>query len=265
MQFNLETNSALIGIMMESFFFGSGNQQLFGSYHPPTSGDGQVLTVICPPLFSELARTHSALRKLAISLADAGRHVLRFDYRGTGDSMGELGEITIADWLKDIELAVREGRDISGCSDVHILAVRAASLLACAAMETERALQKLVLWDPLADGAGYIQALRSAQARSLRGDYKLSRSERREGMRDIAGWRASERMLDEFRSLDAGVYARVPQDRLRVVNTVAAGPLLPPGVAAEVVPFPCNWGQLGENVINPQPVLERLFACLMQP
>ena len=73
--------------MMEAFFFGSSEQQLFGSYHPPFSGNGQVLTVICSPRFSEFARTHGALRKLAISIAEMGQHVLRFDYRGTGDSL----------------------------------------------------------------------------------------------------------------------------------------------------------------------------------
>ena len=40
--------------------------------------------------------------------------MLRFDYRGTGDSFGELGEVTVSDWLEDIALAVREGREISG-------------------------------------------------------------------------------------------------------------------------------------------------------
>ena len=58
-----------------------------------------VLTVICPPLFSDYMLTHLVLRELAMALAERGQHVLRFDYRGTGDSFGELGKVTVADWL----------------------------------------------------------------------------------------------------------------------------------------------------------------------
>jgi alpha/beta superfamily hydrolase len=94
----------------EAFFFGPGNQQVFATYHPAAGGGGQVLTVICPPLFSDYMRTQLALRELAISLAERGQHVLRFDYRGTGDSIGEIGEVTVSNWLEDIALAVREGR-----------------------------------------------------------------------------------------------------------------------------------------------------------
>ena len=51
--------------MIEAFFFGPSNQQVFAIYHPPVGGSGQVLTVICPPLFNEYMRTHLALRELA--------------------------------------------------------------------------------------------------------------------------------------------------------------------------------------------------------
>jgi len=248
---------------MEAFFFGSSNQQLFGSYHPPFSGAGQVLTVICSPLFSESARTHSALRKLAISMAEIGQHVLRFDYRGTGDSFGELEEVTISDWVEDIGLAVREGREVSGSSEVQILAVRAGALLACTSVGAGSEIQRLVLWDPIADGAAYLQAIRRAQAQSLKSEFRLmSRAERLEATRDIGGWRVSEKMLEECRALDSGAYSRIPKNKLHVVSTASANGFSPPGVATDVVPYPCNWEHVKENVIDPQPVLERLFTCL---
>ena len=248
---------------MEAFFFGSSNQQLFGSYHPPFGGDGQVLTVICSPLFSESARTHSALRKLAISIAEMGQHVLRFDYRGTGDSFGELEDVTISDWVEDIGLAVREGREVSGCSEVQILGVRAGALLACTSVGAASEIQRLVLWDPIADGAAYLQAIRRAQAQLFKSEFRLmSRAERLEARRDIGGWRVSEGMQEEFRALDSGAYSRVPKNKLHVVSTASANGFSPPGVATDVLPYPCNWEHVSENLINPQPVLERLFACL---
>src|SRR4029077_11133842 len=108
---NPDSGRALRGTdpVTEAFFFGPSNQQLFANYHLPAGGNGRVLAVICPPLFSDYTRTQLALRTLAISLAASGQHVLRLDYRGTGDSFGDLGEVAISDWVEDIAFAVQEG------------------------------------------------------------------------------------------------------------------------------------------------------------
>jgi alpha-beta hydrolase superfamily lysophospholipase len=153
---------------MKRFSSDRGNKQVFATYHPASGGGGVVLIIICPPLFSDYTRTHLALRELAMALAERGQHVLRFDYRGTGDSFGDLGEVTVSDWLEDIALGVREGREISGSSVVRLLGVRAGALLACAAARALSDVQRLVLWDPISDGAGYLQVLRGVQGYCLR-------------------------------------------------------------------------------------------------
>ena len=94
--------------MTEAFFIGPSNQQLFANYHLPVRGNGRVLTLICPPLFSDYMRTQLALRTLAISLAERGQHVLRLDYRGTGDSFDQLGEVAVFDGEKVISLMFRQ-------------------------------------------------------------------------------------------------------------------------------------------------------------
>ncbi len=53
----------------------------------------------------------------------------------------------------------------------------------------------------------------------LEGYHYLSRAERREALHEYAGHRLSERMLEEFRLLDASAYANVPKSKLYVVNT----------------------------------------------
>ena len=66
--------------------FGPDGQQRLGIYHAPrasVAGEGGV--VLCAPIGQEYMRTHRPLRQLALALADAGLHVLRFDYHGTGD------------------------------------------------------------------------------------------------------------------------------------------------------------------------------------
>jgi pimeloyl-ACP methyl ester carboxylesterase len=251
--------------VIEPFFFGSCNQQVFAIYHPPIGGSGQVLTVICPPLFNEYMRTHPALRELAVALAGKGQHVLRFDYRGTGDSFGDLGEVTVSDWLGDIALAVREGREISGSSVVRLLGVRAGALLACRSAGALGDIQRLVLWDPVPDGAGYLQALRHVQEVILERDLSLSGAERRETMHEYAGYRLSERMLEEFRSLDASTYSSVPKCKLHIVSTSLEAGFPVPGVLQDVAQFACNWETDFESLLVPKPVLERLIsACLIR-
>src|ERR1700755_3241688 len=61
---------------------------LNGWLHTPVEA-GDVALLICNPFGYEALCAHRALRVLAERAALAGAHVLRFDYRGTGDS-GEL-------------------------------------------------------------------------------------------------------------------------------------------------------------------------------
>jgi pimeloyl-ACP methyl ester carboxylesterase len=252
--------------VIEPFFFGPCNQQLFAIYHPPIGGSGQVLTVICPPLFNEYMRTHPALRELAVALAGRGQHVLRFDYRGTGDSFGDLDEVTVSDWVGDIALAVREGRDISGSRVVRLLGVRAGALLACRSVGACGDVQRLVLWDPVPDGAGYLQARRRIQEAILERDLSLSGAELSERLHEYAGYCLSERMLEEFRSLDSSTYSSVPKRKLHVVRSTSSEAAFPvPGVLQDVAQFACNWETDFENLLVPKPVLERLInACLIQ-
>jgi pimeloyl-ACP methyl ester carboxylesterase len=247
---------------MEAFFFGPGNKQVFAIYHPPVQGGSEVLTVICPPLFMELMRTQLALRKLAISLAERGQHVLRLDYRGTGDSFGDLGEVAISDWVEDIALAVREGRELSGSSVVRLLGVRAGALLACRSVGATNDVQRLVLWDPVPDGTGYLESLRRVQMAVLDRNYNLSRAERREAMHEYAGYTLSDRMVEGFHLLDASTYSSVPKSKLHIVSTASANGFPVQGVPQDVARFACNWDMDSEDILIPGLVLERLIACL---
>ncbi|MDX2459966.1 MAG: hypothetical protein QNM00_07750 [Gammaproteobacteria bacterium] len=250
--------------MHEAFFFGPSSRRLFGSYHPPAGGYGQILTVICPPLLSELGRTHSALRKVAITLAEAGHHVLRFDYYGTGDSFGTIEEATVSGWLEDIAEAVKEGRDISGCTTVRVVAVRAGALLACKSIGASSDIERLVLWDPLTNGVELLEDLRGMQADVVERNPLLSSAERREAMKDFGTYRLSDCVVEELSSLDADIYERA-QSKLRVVSTSSSHGLALDAVPHEVVEYPCEWQEYNEQVIIPHPVLEQLVKGVTLP
>jgi alpha-beta hydrolase superfamily lysophospholipase len=208
-------------------------------------------------------RTQAALRKLAISLAESGQHVLRLDYRGTGDSFGDLAEVAVSDWVEDIALAVREGRELSGSNIVRVLGVRAGALLACRSVGAANEVERLVLWDPVLEGTGYLESLRRVQAAVVEQNYYLSRAERREAMHEYAGYSLSERMTEEFRMLDANTYSSVPKSKLRIVSTTSVNGFPVQGVPQDVAHFACNWETDAEDVLIPRLVLERLIECLI--
>ncbi len=60
---------------------------LYAVYHVPETSS-KLPIVIAPPLFEERKSAYAALRRLAQDLAGAGHPVMRFDYRGSGESGG---------------------------------------------------------------------------------------------------------------------------------------------------------------------------------
>ena len=71
---------------MTPFYFGAGPQRLFGIYEPAVlTGRGKRGAVLCYPWGPEYVHAHRVMRQLAIKLAGAGVHTLRFDFFGTGD------------------------------------------------------------------------------------------------------------------------------------------------------------------------------------
>ena len=197
--------------MHESFFFGPDERQLFASYHPPANAGGQILTVLCPPIFTEYNRTHSILRKLALSLAEQSHHVIRFDYSGTGDSFGTLENSSVNDWTEDIRRAVQEGVELTGCSRVRILGVRMGALLACASVGGRSDVDRLVLWDPVSDGREYQRSLLRRLQAKLRHNHFMSRADRRESKLSYSAYKLSDSLRDGIASLDASVCQTMPK------------------------------------------------------
>ena len=246
--------------MQESFFFGPQERQLFGSYHPPMNGMGRVMTVICPPLFNDLVRTYGAIRRIAIAAAAAGQHVLRFDYRGTGDAYGELKDAKVTDWIEDIALAVKEGIDLSGCRQVRILGVRGSALLASRALERIGEVERVVFWDPVRDGDTYTRELYRTQKSMLQRNVNLTLAERRVAIAELDPYGCSDTLFDDLRSMDADSYSHVREAPLYVVQstyTDVMATLI--GTTWDVVDCACEWGALHDDIILPQPIIEQLI------
>ncbi|QSP93687.1 alpha/beta fold hydrolase [Marinobacter salinisoli] len=151
---------------MEAFFFGPSKSYLFGAFHPRHTNFQDEGVVLCNPFGQEYLRAHKSIRRLAINLAELGYPVLRFDYRGTGDSAGDLTGVTSQDWIDDIGHAIQELRDIASVSRVAVVGLRLGGLLAAKAAAENEDISRLILWDPIIDGDGYIEEIKSVIERA---------------------------------------------------------------------------------------------------
>lgn len=187
---------------MHSFIFGDSKQPLYGVHHAPADAvyqDNAVL--ICQPLGQDYYRCHTLLRNLANSLAAKGYHVLRFDYRGTGDSCGELPDYGIEHWLDDIQMAISELRAISGVNSVTMIGVRMGGYL-CLHAALQAMVTRLILWDGVIDTASYLQELASMNQQLLTNQswFKHTREASEQQQNELAGFRYSGEFIYALRS-----------------------------------------------------------------
>lgn len=142
-------------------WFGPENSPLFGVLHIPAGGRARGGIVICPPLGKEHVDTYRGLKLLAQELCGRGFAVLRFDYRGTGDSAGPVGSDTaLTDYRDSIRDAVGYLR-ASGVARVGLIGLRMGAMLAAGVARDIEGLAAVVLWDPVVDGRRYLREQRA--------------------------------------------------------------------------------------------------------
>lgn len=250
--------------MHEAFFFGPDDRQIFGIYHPALGMDSGVLSVICPPLLSELNRAHSSLRKVAVALAEKGQHVLRMDFSGMGDSHGRIADTRLSDWIEDVRLTIQEGIEITGCRTVRVLAVRASALVVCKAVGKMPEVERLVLWDPIPDGPAYLKELDREQFSAMDTHHYLRLSERSDLMRRYSIYELSDELLKDLGSIESSAYAEIPSKMFRIVRTLSTDRFPIGDVAEKMVAVDCGWATQIDGVILAKPIIEKMFEGLTE-
>lgn len=150
---------------MEPYFFGNGGNQLYGAFHKP-SGSGEHGVVLAYPGPQEYMQSHYAFRLLANQLAREGCAVLRFDWRGTGDSAGDAKNITFQQFREDLQWAAQELMDVSGARRISVVGFRLGANIA-ASTPLRQPLEQLILWEPIQCGSTYLAELRARERRKL--------------------------------------------------------------------------------------------------
>jgi pimeloyl-ACP methyl ester carboxylesterase len=149
---------------MNPYFFGTSTHRLFGVYSAARAQGASLsprAAVLCNPWGPEYQYAHRSMRFLANELCDAGWHVLRFDYYGTGDSAGEAREVSLSDWAEDVGAAVDELRDSSGSAQIALVGLRLGGTLAAQVAHARPSdIPQLVLWEPILSGRAYLRDLR---------------------------------------------------------------------------------------------------------
>jgi exosortase A-associated hydrolase 2 len=201
--------------------------------------------VLClPPLFEEMNLARAVMAKQAQYFAAQGLPVCLLDYSGTGDSEGEIDQVSADTWLQDV-LVAGQWLLSQGVERISLWGVRFGGLMQLHfQQQLHQALpvQSQLLWKPVTAGKLMTsQLLRLKQANSMmQGDAeKVNWRQRiKEGETvEVAGYPLNEMLLASIEKLKAEA-GLIPQS-------------------------PVTWLELGTEKLTP--IIERLTADWPEP
>jgi len=163
---NVENSIPKLESVLPQFF--SEDKSLFGFYYSSKIKERSAIkrneqqkskgaVLLCSPILMENINANWAFRRLAIQLSMAGYDVLRFDYFGTGDSLGYDSDACVERWGNDILEASKYLQSISKQKTISIVGLRFGASLA--AQANVKFIDKLILWEPIIDGNEYVNEL----------------------------------------------------------------------------------------------------------
>jgi pimeloyl-ACP methyl ester carboxylesterase len=155
------------GSIERAEFRGPPGGRVFSYLHLPASAPRGAV-VVCSPLHGEFIRNYRREVLLARDLAAAGQAVLRFHYRGSGNSDGDGRDLTFDSMREDALASIERLRAEVPEGPVTIVGTRWGSLIAASAasLHPEAA---LVLWEPLATASRFFaDAFMSRRVREVR-------------------------------------------------------------------------------------------------
>ena len=145
------------------FFFLVRESPCMGWFHPAQGRPQPLGVVMCRAIGFESMCAYGAFTQISEALAQAGFHVLRFDYPGTGDSAGDDAEPErVQHWIDGIEAAARMLGQITGCERIALFGLRLGATLALQAAMQATSVERLVLWAPCKSGRAFVRELRMA-------------------------------------------------------------------------------------------------------
>jgi pimeloyl-ACP methyl ester carboxylesterase len=189
----------------------------FGWLHPANGARGVIL---CPALGLEELCTHRFLRQLATQLSGAGLPTLRFDYRGTGDSLGDdLDPHRVAEWRASIRAAVDWLRRETGVSEVVLVGFRAGALLAVDVAAELGDIARLVLIGAPPSGKAYLREQSALSILIANAASDLSREATHGDIAlEVGGFPVTTQTAEAIRKLDSANLTCRPAAQVLLLN-----------------------------------------------
>lgn len=134
-------------------------ERVFVGHHRPSAPPSRAV-VLCHPLGEEKLWSHRVFVSFARELAACGLAALRFDCRGEGDSDREFEQSDFESRVADAMRAVDAIRELApSVAEVSLVGLRLGAAVAAEAAARRDDISRLILWDPVVDGAAYMQAV----------------------------------------------------------------------------------------------------------
>ena len=168
---------------LEPLFIDQGGTRLFAVLHMP-DGQARRAALFLPPLFEEKKPSYRPLRDVACRLCADGAAVLRFDFRGTGDSGGTHRELTLKAMREDAAAAAAWLREKTPGAPLVLVGLRAGASLALMEAKSLGA-DAVAALAPVVKGRRFVsQMVRKKQVRAM-----LTAGEARGAGKDVASSR----------------------------------------------------------------------------
>jgi exosortase A-associated hydrolase 2 len=144
--------------MHEDYLFLEINgERIFVGHHRPARPASRAI-VMCHPLAEEKLWAHRVFVSFARDLSVAGFDVLRFDFRGEGDSDRDFEQTDLETRIEDATRAIDAVHEMNPfITEITLLGLRLGANVAAATAARRSDVDRLVLWDPVVDGSAYIQ------------------------------------------------------------------------------------------------------------
>lgn len=150
----------------ECVVFENAGQRIYGIIHRPINvGGTTAAVVICHGFGGNKCGKHRLYVRVANALASLGVTVLRFDYRGSGDSDGEFTEMELESQVSDIIAAVRflQNKPDIDENRIALLGRSLGGAMAVLAAAELKQIKALALWAPVFSASQWKQAWAEAQ------------------------------------------------------------------------------------------------------